>query len=121
AAVWEGKAVGVITSLARMNRGLDANGTPIGNRAQFYIGAAVNPNADDTEKEVRLLGRKLQAGANFLVTQPIYDVDAFRTFVEACGPLGVPLLVGVLPLVSARHAEFLHNEVPGGVIPEAVR
>jgi homocysteine S-methyltransferase len=120
-AVWDVNAVGLITILANMNKGLDANGTPIGNRAHFYIGAAVNPNADDVELELRLLRRKLEAGADFLVSQPIYDVDAFAAFVDQAGPLGVPLLAGVLPLVSARHAEFLHNEVPGVTIPEAVR
>jgi methionine synthase I (cobalamin-dependent)/5,10-methylenetetrahydrofolate reductase len=120
-AVWDVNAVGLITIIANMNKGLDANGTPIGHRAQFYIGAALNPNAENREREIRQLHKKLEAGANFLVTQPIYDVEAFRAFLEDCGPVGVPILVGVLPLVSARHAEFLHNEVPGVVIPETVR
>src|SRR5439155_7511545 len=120
-AVWDVNAVGLITILANMNRGLDANGTQIGSRAQFYIGAAVNPNAEDRAREITLLRRKLEAGANFLVTQPIYDASGFRGFLEEAGPLPAPVLVGVLPLASARHAEFLHNEVPGVVIPQAVR
>ena len=120
-AVWDVNAVGLITILANMNRGLDANGTPIGSRAQFYIGAAANPNADDQEREVRLLHQKLEAGADFVVTQPIYDAPAFKAFLEKAAPLRAPVLVGVLPLASARHAEFLHNEVPGVVVPDQVR
>jgi homocysteine S-methyltransferase len=120
-AVWDVNAVGLITILANMNRGLDSNGTPIGSRAQFYIGAAANPNAEDQEREIRLLHQKLEAGAHFLVTQPIYDAAAFKRFLEKASPLRVPMLVGVLPLVSTRHAEFLHNEVPGVVIPDTVR
>jgi homocysteine S-methyltransferase len=119
--VWEVNSIGLITILANLNQGLDANGTPIGERAAFFIGAAVNPNAENREKELALLRRKLEAGANFVLTQPIYDLDTFHSFMEAAGSLPVPVLVGVLPLASARQAEYLHNEVPGIVIPESVR
>jgi methionine synthase I (cobalamin-dependent)/5,10-methylenetetrahydrofolate reductase len=119
--VWDVNAVGLITILANLNQGLDANGTPIGERASFHVGAAVNPSAEDLEKEVRLLRRKLAAGADFVVTNPIYEaaaLDRLQTIVE---DTRVPVLVGVLPLVSVRHAEYLHNEVPGMTVPEPVR
>ena len=108
-AVWDVSSVGLITILSSFNRGLDANGTPIGRQAAFYIGAAVNPGAADPDKEARLLRRKLDAGANFLVTQPIYDPESFLAFLDRLGPLEVPLLVGLLPLHSAGQAEYLHH------------
>jgi homocysteine S-methyltransferase len=120
-AVWDVNAVGLITILANLNRGLDANGTPIGEQASFHIGAAVNPSADDLEKEVRLLKRKLAAGADFIVTNPIYEAAALERLRVVVADTGVPVLVGVLPLVSVRQAEYLHNEVPGMAVPKAVR
>ncbi len=120
-AVWDVSSVGLITILSSFNRGLDANGTPFGRQASFFIGAAVNPGAADPDKESRLLRRKLEAGAHFLVTQPIYDSAAFLNFLDRVGPLEVPLLVGLLPLQSSRHAEYLHHEVPGISVPDAVR
>jgi methionine synthase I (cobalamin-dependent)/5,10-methylenetetrahydrofolate reductase len=119
--VWDVNAVGLITILASMNQGVDANGTPIGEGASFFIGAAVNPTADDPERELRLLRRKLAAGASFIVTNPIYDPRAFERLREIAAEVEVPILVGVMPLVSSRHAEYLHHEVPGMVIPERVR
>jgi methionine synthase / methylenetetrahydrofolate reductase(NADPH) len=119
--VWDVNAVGLITILANLNQGLDANGTPIGERASFLVGAAVNPSADDPEKEVRLLRRKLAAGADFIVTNPIYEASALERLRAIVADSAVPVLVGVLPLVSVRQAEYLHNEVPGMAVPSAVR
>jgi homocysteine S-methyltransferase len=120
-AVWDVNAVGLITILANLNRGLDANGTPIGQHAAFHIGAAVNPGADDPAKELRLLGRKVAAGAMFVVTNPIYDPAALERLREIAAEVRVPVLVGVLPLLSLRQAEYLHNEVPGINVPAEVR
>ncbi|MGH7776988.1 MAG: bifunctional homocysteine S-methyltransferase/methylenetetrahydrofolate reductase [Candidatus Dormibacterales bacterium] len=120
-AVWDVNAVGLITILANLNRGLDANGSPIGERAAFFIGAAVNPNAADLDREIRLMRRKVEAGAGFLVTQPIYESGVLERFLERAGEVSAPVMVGVMPLLSARHAEYLHNEVPGIHVPEAVR
>jgi methionine synthase I (cobalamin-dependent)/5,10-methylenetetrahydrofolate reductase len=119
--VWDVNAVGLITILANLNQGLDANGTPIGERASFHVGAAVNPSAEDLEKEVRLLRRKLAAGADFIVTNPIYEAAALERLRAVVADSSVPVLVGVLPLVSVRQAEYLHNEVPGMTVPKAVR
>jgi homocysteine S-methyltransferase len=119
--VWDVNAVGLVTILASMNRGLDANGTPIGDSASFFIGAAVNPSAAKPDQELSLLRRKIAAGAAFIVTNPIYDLAAFERLRQIAEEVEVPVMVGAMPLVSSRHAEYLHNEVPGVVIPQEVR
>ncbi|MBN2385806.1 MAG: bifunctional homocysteine S-methyltransferase/methylenetetrahydrofolate reductase [Anaerolineales bacterium] len=107
------------------NTGLDHSGTSIGQPTAFFVGAALNLAAQDREAEFKNLRRKARAGADFFLTQPIYDPAAARVFLEeytsANGPLDRPVLIGILPLVSARHATFLHHEVPGVFIPEDVR
>jgi len=120
-AVWDVNAVGLITIIANLNRGLDANGTPIGDKAAFHVGAAVNPGAEDIERELRLLRRKIAAGADFVVTNPIYDAASLERLREIAAEVRVPILVGVLPLRSARQAEYLHNEVPGISVPQTLR
>lgn len=109
----------------RFNVGLDHAGASIGGPTAFFVGVALNFNAPDVDREIKALRRKIRAGADFLMTQPVYEPQALRDFLrryeEAEGPLPIPLLAGVLPLVSLRHAEFLHNEVPGIMVPEAVR
>ncbi|MGZ8630651.1 MAG: bifunctional homocysteine S-methyltransferase/methylenetetrahydrofolate reductase [Actinomycetota bacterium] len=108
------------------NEGRDRRGSTIGEPTSFFAGAAVAPAAVDLGREVRLLHKKVRSGAAFLLSQPVYDLGTVRRMLaayerEADEPLDVPLLAGVLPLVSARHAEFLHNEVPGIAIPDAIR
>ena len=108
------------------NEGLDRRGSTIGEPTSFFAGAAVAPTAPDLEREVRLLRKKVDAGASFLLSQPLFDVAPLRALRaayerEAGRPLDVPLIAGVLPLVTARHAAFLHNEVPGITIPDEVR
>jgi 5,10-methylenetetrahydrofolate reductase len=107
------------------NAGVDHSGTSIGQPTSFFVGAALNLNAPDPEQEIRNTHRKVLAGADFFLTQPIYRPEEGPAFLEKYsvkyGPLNRPVLVGILPLVSARHASFLHNEVPGISIPEATR
>jgi methionine synthase I (cobalamin-dependent)/5,10-methylenetetrahydrofolate reductase len=122
-AVWDVDAIGLIEIIRRLNQGEDQVGSPIGQRAGFTIACALDPTSADPDKDWARLERKLAAGANVVMTQPLYapaQVEAMldrarRTF----GPAGfpVPVLLGVLPLHSSRHAEFLHNEVPGITIP----
>jgi homocysteine S-methyltransferase len=109
-----------------LNQGRDRAGSSIGEPTAFFVGAAVSPNTSDLAREARLLGRKAAAGAAFLLTQPVFDVAAIETLRGAYErengtALAVPLLVGVLPLLSSRHAEFLHNEVPGISVPDGAR
>jgi len=120
-------ATGLLALITRdFNEGRDRSGSSIGEPTSFFAGAAVAPNAPDLERECRLLKKKVDAGATFLLSQPVYALDQLdrlrETYERASGaPLRVPILVGVLPLHTARHAEFLHNEVPGIEIPSAIR
>lgn len=104
------------------NTGVDHAGASIGQPTSFYVGAALNLCSPEPETEIKNLKRKLKAGADFFLTQPIYDPQKARNFLEyyareTGAPLDKPVLVGVLPLASVRHANFLQNEVPGIVIP----
>lgn len=125
--VWDVDSIGLIEILTRLNRGEDQAGSPIGQRAGFTIACALNPTAEDAATEWDRLERKLGAGAHLVMTQPLYSVDQVEAMLSEArrrfGPRGfpVPVLLGVLPLVSARHAEFLHNEVPGITIPDEAR
>lgn len=104
------------------NMGVDHSGTSIGQPTNFFVGAALNLCPQDMETEVKNLHRKIKAGADFFLTQPIYHKDDGPKLLEAYeakhGKLNKPILAGILPLVSAKHANFLHNEVPGISIPE---
>jgi methionine synthase / methylenetetrahydrofolate reductase(NADPH) len=120
-AVFDVDGVGLIEILRRMNEGQDATGSSIGEPTSFYVGAALNPAAEDVAREIDRFQRKVQAGARWVQTQPVYDLAQLDRFLEQAGGSPVPVLVGILPLHSARHAEFLHNEVPGITIPEPIR
>ncbi|QWV94051.1 bifunctional homocysteine S-methyltransferase/methylenetetrahydrofolate reductase [Geomonas oryzisoli] len=111
----------LIKLLSDLNSGVNALGNPIGSGTGFTIGAAFNPNTQNMEVQVRRLVKKVANGARFAQTQPIYDIARFEEMMEQTAHLGIPILSGVLPLVSGRNAEFLHNEVPGIVIPEEIR
>jgi len=106
------------------NAGVDHAGADIGQPTAYFVGGALNLAPNDVAHEVKVLRRKVQAGVDFLLTQPIYDAEAARQVPDAYaaryGPLGVPVLVGILPLYGVRHARFLHNEVPGIAIPPTV-
>jgi methionine synthase / methylenetetrahydrofolate reductase(NADPH) len=107
------------------NAGLDHAGTSIGQPTSFFVGAALNLCPPDVEREVKNLHRKVQAGTDFFITQPIYRAEDGPSLLERYearyGRLNKPVLAGILPLVSVRHADFLHNEVPGIFIPEKTR
>jgi 5,10-methylenetetrahydrofolate reductase len=107
------------------NHGIDQAGMRIGAPCSFTVGVALDLNARDTAREIKTLHAKVSAGADFALTQPVFNPKAARKFLrryeEEYGPLKLPLLVGILPLASARHAEFLHNEVPGISLTDTVR
>ncbi len=120
----------VPTSLIRLvkhnlNAGADGAGNSIGQPTSFLVGCALNVNAGDLGREVRLLHKKIDAGADFALTQPVFEperLDRFRAaYAAEFGPLTLPILAGILPLFGERHTAFLHNEVPGIEIPEAIR
>jgi homocysteine S-methyltransferase len=120
-------SIGLVEILARLNRGEDAAGSPIGQAASFTIACALDPTAPDAKTEWDRLERKVAAGSHLIMTQPLYSEEQVEAmFTESrrrFGPNGfpIPLLLGVLPLQSSRHAEFLHHEVPGITIPDATR
>ncbi len=105
------------------NAGMDHSGTSIGQPTNFFVGAALSLSPKDPAAEARNLRRKLKAGSDFFLTQPVYEPEAARAFIcryeDEHGPVGRPILAGILPLVSTRHARFLHHEVPGVHIPDA--
>ncbi|MDH5605408.1 MAG: bifunctional homocysteine S-methyltransferase/methylenetetrahydrofolate reductase [Anaerolineae bacterium] len=107
------------------NAGMDHSGTQIGEPTHFFVGAALNLTPKDPAREIKVLRRKINNGADFFLTQPVYDPASAKAFIDLYttehGPLEQPLLVGILPLYGIRHASFLHNEVPGINIPEAIR
>jgi homocysteine S-methyltransferase len=107
------------------NRGTDGAGASIGRPCSFTVGVALDLGASDVGREIKTLHKKIEAGADFALTQPVFDPGVVRTFLkryeELHGPLKLPLLMGLLPLASARHAEFLHNEVPGITLTDPVR
>jgi len=121
--VWDLDSTGLIHVLQGMNEGHDAAGSSIGAHASFHIGAALNLNMTDeeTEQEIEKYRRKVEAGAHFIMTQPIYELMPLLRFLERVGQPAIPLILGCIPLHSSRHAEYLHNEVPGITIPDIVR
>ncbi len=120
-AIFDVNAIGLIRIIRGMNGGLDATGNSIGEPTGFHVGAGLNPAAVDPDKELARLFRKVEAGARWAQTQPVYDPEVLDRFLSRAGRLPIPIIVGLLPLHSFRHAEFLHNEVPGITIPDAVR
>jgi len=119
--VYDLNSVGLIKLLAGMNRGVNAVGRPLNGQTKFIIGCAFNPNAVNFDSQVKKLESKLAAGAQYVMTQPVFDLDLARKTVEKLKPLGVPVFLGVMPLLSSRNAEFLHNEVPGIKIADPLR
>lgn len=119
--VYDVNSLGLIDLIRQMNEGRNSAGREIGPGAEFIIGVAFNPNSKNFDAQVKKLERKMERGAHFVMTQPVYEKAMIRKMKEALGPLGIPVLVGVMPVISSRNAEFLHHEVPGISIPDAVR
>jgi len=119
--VYDLNSLGLIKLLAGMNRGVNHGGRPLNGRTKFIIGCAFNPNALNFESQFKKLESKLAAGAQYVMTQPVFDVKLARDTVARLKPLGVPVFLGVMPLLSSRNAEFLHNEVPGIKIAAPLR
>ena len=109
----------------QLNAGQDGVGKSIAQATSFHVGVALNMGADNLDKEIGIFKKKIDAGADFALTQPVYEPAAAARFVrrarERLGDVPIPILMGLLPLASTRHAEFLHNELPGFALPEAVR
>jgi methionine synthase / methylenetetrahydrofolate reductase (NADH) len=119
-AVFDVDSIGLTNVVTRLNRGIDIGGQPIGQPTAFHIGVAVNPGALNLEQEVRRFRYKVEAGAEFAITQPVFEAEELATFLHRIADVRIPILAGIMPLASLRHAEFMANEVPGVSVPDAV-
>ncbi|HKP36392.1 MAG TPA: bifunctional homocysteine S-methyltransferase/methylenetetrahydrofolate reductase [Pyrinomonadaceae bacterium] len=118
-AVFDIDAIGLTNMVNKLNHGLDIGDNPIGEPTSFSIGVGVNPGAVNMDEELRRFEWKIEAGAEYAITQPVFDTQQLRHFLKAIESFRIPIVAGIWPLVSFRNAEFLHNEVPGvQVTPE---
>ncbi|MBS1993533.1 MAG: bifunctional homocysteine S-methyltransferase/methylenetetrahydrofolate reductase [Cyanobacteria bacterium SZAS LIN-3] len=120
-AVYDVDSIGLINIIAKLNAGQDIAGNTIGTPLTLSIGCALNPTAQNRTLELERIKRKIEAGADFIMTQPIYQTSDLTDFLEEMGECSVPILIGIMPLHSSKHAEYLHNEVPGISIPKHIR
>ncbi len=120
-AVYDLDSIGILRLVNRLNKGIDPGGKPLGGATSFFCATGAEPAALNYPRELARLDQKKRAGAELIMTQPVYDPAVLERFLRDAAPLGLPVLVGLLPLASHRNAEFLHNEVPGMQIPEDVR
>ena len=121
--VWDVDFVGLLQVIRNMNEGHDAAGSSIGAKSSFFIGTALNLNMNEEQRdqEIEKYWHKIEAGAQFIMTQPIYEMAPLLRFLDRVGKPPIPMILGCIPLYSSRHAEYLHNEVPGITIPDEVR
>jgi homocysteine S-methyltransferase len=119
--VYDLDSIGLLRLIDGMNRGFDPGGKPLGGATKFLLATGAEPAAKDYAREIERLERKRLAGAEVVMTQPVYDADVLERFLGDVKKLDMPVLVGLLPLASYRNAEFLHNEIPGMSVPEPIR
>jgi len=119
-AVFDVDAIGLTNLIRRLNHGLDLAGNPIGDPTGFSIGVGVDPGAINFDEELRRLDWKIEAGAEYVVTQPVFDVRILERFLARIRHVTLPLVCGIWPLVSYRNAEFMNNEVPGASVPPEI-
>jgi homocysteine S-methyltransferase len=112
-AVFDIDSIGLTNMVNKLNHGLDLGNNPIGIPTSFCVGVGVNPGAINLDEEIRRFEYKVEAGAEFAITQPVFDVEQLRDFLKRIEHVRIPVVAGIWPLVSYRNAEFLHNEVPG--------
>ncbi len=119
--VYDMDSIGLLKLASRLNHGIDPAGKAIGEGTRFVLATGAEPAALNYDREIERLRQKKEAGAELVMTQPVYDPAQLRKFLDDIRPFALPVLVGILPLASHRNAEFLHNEVPGMQVPESVR
>jgi homocysteine S-methyltransferase len=118
--VFDVDSIGLTNVVSRLNHGCDVGGQNIGKPTAFHVGVSVNPSATNVDEEIRRLEYKLEAGAEFVLTRPVFDRAAFESFLRRVEPFAVPIVAGVFPFESLRNAEFVANELPGTGVPEAL-
>jgi methionine synthase / methylenetetrahydrofolate reductase(NADPH) len=117
-AVYDVDSIGLTHIVSRMNKGLDLGGVSSGGRTEFVVGVALNPTAKNRELEIQRIKYKIEAGADYAITQPIYNLETYKSFLTELGDVKIPIIMGIWPLISLRNAEFLKNEVPGVDVPD---
>jgi len=120
-AVFDVDSIGLVSIISKLNSGYDFSGNSVGKPTRFSIGVAANPTSPDIKLEMARLERKIEAGAQYIFTQPMYDLDTINYFLNRISKHSLPIILGILPLVSYKHAEFMHHEVPGIDVPEIIR
>lgn len=119
-AVFDVDSIGLVNIINRLNHGLDISGSPIGPPTGFFIGVGANPGAVNLDEEIRRLDWKIEAGAEYIVTQPVFDLEIFDNFLDKISHIKKPIIAGLWPLTSIRNAEFMNNEIPGCNVPDDV-
>lgn len=119
-AVFDVDSIGLVNILNRLNHGLDIAGNPIGKPTGFYVGVGANPGAINIDEEIRRLEWKAEAGAEYIITQPVFDLRIFEKFLEKIEHIKLPVIAGIWPLASLRNAEFMNNEIPGCHVPKEI-
>ena len=119
-AVFDIDSIGLTNLVSRLNHGLDPGGNALGDNTKFVIGVGVNPAAPDFERELKRFAWKVEAGAEYAITQPVFDLAQLDRFLKATSAHKIPIIAGIWPLISLRNAEFLANEVPGVTVPQAI-
>ncbi len=119
-AVFDIDSIGLTNLVSRLNHGLDPGGNALGGQTSFVLGVGVNPTSTDLDRELRRFAWKVEAGAEYAMTQPVFDLDQLDRFLKRVEPFGIPIIAGLWPLVSLRNAEFLANEVPGVTVPREI-
>ena len=118
--VFDTDSIGLVKLQTRMNRGIDLGGDKLNAQTRVVIGVGADPSAIDLEREYRRLCEKAEAGADFVITQPVFDVDALLSFIKRIEHLRIPVIAGIWPLTSLRNAQFMKTEVPGVSVPDSV-
>ena len=119
-AVFDVDSIGLTNVVTRLNHGCDVGGQAIGAPTAFHVGVSVNPAASNLDEELRRFDYKVSAGAEYVITRPIFDVRGFEAFRKRIEAARLPVIAGIFPFESARHADFMANEVPGVHVPEAL-
>jgi homocysteine S-methyltransferase len=119
-AVFDVDSIGLTNVVSRLNHGCDVGGQAIGAPTGFHVGVSVNPAAANLDQELRRFEYKVEAGAEFVVTRPVFDVAMFESFLKRIEHAKLPIVAGVFPFESGRNAEFMANEVPGVRVPESL-
>ena len=119
-AVFDVDSIGLITIANNLNHGIDLGGNSIGKPSEYLIGAGVNPGALDLDNEINRFEKKIKAGAEYFITQPVFDIEVLHKFLDDVRQYNIPIIAGVWPLVSLRNAEFINNEVPGASVSDDI-